>query len=314
MSASLGRDLRTLVGDYVDARMRRGEIAPITGRDLRYNLRRFVHLIGSPPACTLGRSHINAWLEMVDMSPSTLRTRLSQISMFGQWLVLEGVLTTDPTFGVRRPREPRRLPRGMRPDQIAALLAVAPDARARMIVLLMVQEGLRCKEVAGLDMGDVDLEQQLVMVRGKGGHERVVPLTEETLEALRSYLSEAPTSAGPLVRARAVRLDGLPSRWDTRSGLTPGYVSHLMTEWMYQAGLKDRPYDGRSGHALRHTAATDMLRGGAHVRDVQALLGHSSLATTQRYLSWVVGDLRKAMSGRRYGQRLRPVQRSAADA
>lgn len=302
MSAWAGTGLKTLVNEYVDSRLRRGEIEAVTARDLRYNLRAFAEVAGDPPAAELDRSHIDLWRDTVAMSASTMRNRLSQISMFCEWLIVEGHLMIDPTIGIRRPREPRRLPRGMKPEQVAALLEVAPDARGRLIVLLMVQEGLRRKEVAGLDMGDVDLDQQLVVVRGKGGHERVVPLTEETLEALRTYLREAPTSAGPLVRAHAMRADGLlTGRWDTRCGLTASWIGKLMTEWMYQAGVKERPYDGRSSHALRHTCATDMLRGGAHVRDVQTALGHASIATTQRYLPWVVGDLREAMGGRRYG-------------
>ncbi len=84
-------------------------------------------------------------------------------------------------------------------------------------------------------------------------------------------------------------------------GISAHYVSRLVSKWMHAAGVN------ASGHALRHTAATDMLRDGAHGRDVQNALGHASLATTQRYMPWLVGDLRTAMEGRTYERPEKPT-------
>jgi integrase/recombinase XerC len=101
---------------------------------------------------------------------------------------------------------------------------------------------------------------------------------------LESYLHDEPAHAGPLIRSYV----------NPHKGISARYISSMVAELMGFAGL------AHTAHALRHTAATDMLRGGAHLRDVQFALGHSTLHTTQRYLPWIVGDLRAAMGGRSY--------------
>jgi integrase/recombinase XerC len=153
----------------------------------------------------------------------------------------------------------------------------------------MVQEGLRCCEVANLQLADIDFIDRTARVVGKGGHERLLPLTEETWNVLERYLDEQPLTAGPLIRSYRTS-GGL--RADTISGLVGGVdVRRRIKRWAR---------DGISAHALRHSAATNMLRSGAHLRDVQAALGHASPSSTQRYLPTVVNDLRTAMGGRRY--------------
>ena len=283
-------DFADLLDLYLASRIARQEVAPITVSGTRRNLLRVSRLLGDPDARSLTRSDVERWMGASGLAPSSLRTRLSQLRGMFQWAVREGYVEHDPTAGLRGPRQPRQLPRGMPSNDVRATLAVCPDPRSVLIVLLMVQEGLRRKEVAGLNVEDIDRAEQLMIIRGKGGHERVLPISNETLAALRVYLNSAPATAGPLVRSQ---LDG-------RSRLSPSQVGRKVSDWMLEAGVKQRAYDGRSGHALRHTAATDMLRAGAHLRDVQAALGHASIATTQRYLPWVVGDLRTAMGGRTY--------------
>jgi site-specific recombinase XerD len=164
------------------------------------------------------------------------------------------------------------------------------------MLLLMCQEGLRCCEVASHELGDVDFDERLMLIRGKGGHQRILPLTDETWGAIAEYLTDHPAHAGPLIR----------SYNDPYRPIDASYVSTLVARWIRAAGVE------ATAHALRHTAATDMLRSGAHLRDVQAALGHVSLSTTQRYLPWVVGDLRTAMAGRRYGRAARSVDSASA--
>lgn len=277
------------VNVYVSDRAARHEIEPITAQSIRYNLRGFAAVIGDPQMSELGADHIEAW-QRTTMAPSTMRTRASQIRAFCSWAVRRGLLAKDPTGEMKRRRQPRQVPRGLKPAEVRAVLSVCPDARSRLVVLLMVQEGLRRKEVAELEVGDIDADEHVALVRGKGGHERVLPLSDETREALARYLAECPALAGPLVR----------SMTDGRSSLAPITVGRMVSALMTAAGVKKRAYDGRSAHALRHTAATDILRSGAHLRDVQAALGHRSLATTERYLAWEVKGLREAMGGRRY--------------
>jgi integrase len=111
--------------------------------------------------------------------------------------------------------------------------------------------------------------------------------------ALDDYLTERPASAGPLVR----------SYRDPVSALAADTISGYVSEWMWAAAIKRTRRDGVSAHALRHTMATDSLRSGAPVRDIQHALGHAHLATTEVYLPYLVGTLEKAMGGRSYRRR-----------
>lgn len=234
------------------------------------------------------------WLAGRDVAQGTLRNQHGQVAAFLTWLVVTERIARHPLAGVKPPREPRRLPRGLPTEAVTKLLDTL-DPRGQLIVSLMVQEGLRDEETCNLQVADIDYENNAMLVTGKGGHQRVLPISEETLGYLRRYLAEDPVSVGPVVRT--LKTSSYPGR-----PMRPDYLSKLIARWMYAAGIKQRPHDGVSGHALRHTCATDMLRNGAHVRDVQAALGHSNLATTSRYLPWVTAPLRDAMAGRRYGR------------
>jgi site-specific recombinase XerD len=215
---------------------------------------------------------------------------LSQVRHFSDWLVRRGYVRRDPTVEIPPIRIPRYLPRAMPANHVARLLTACPDGRAELIVLLMVQEGLRCVEVATLELGDVDRVDRAIRVVGKGGHHRVLPLSDETWCALDRYLNEQPSTAGPVIRNHKI----------AGAGIAADTISGMVARWMADAGIKRRRRDGTSAHALRHTAATDMLRAGAHLRDVQHALGHRHLATTETYLPLVVHDLRDAMGGRSY--------------
>jgi integrase/recombinase XerD len=277
--------LCALARRYVAQRRAAGQLARSTVPSLRRCLVCFALSVGNCAPGQVVRADVERWVSRPGLSAGTRRKELSAIRTFFRWLVLEGEAGGDPTLGIPPIRQPRQLPRGLRATQVAALLAACPDARARLIVLLEVQEGLRSCEVSRARVEDVDPHQRSMLVHGKGGHERALPLSGETWDALVAYLGEWPAHTGPLVR----------SYNDPSRGITPEHVRHLMRAAFADAGID------ASGHALRHTCATDMLLGGAHIRNVQAALGHANLATTSRYLPLVVGELRDAMGGRRYG-------------
>lgn len=277
--------LTQLVYRYLAFRTKAGELRPTSVKSIRYGLLHFCRATGAGlPADQLSDRHVELWLAETGMGPATARARLSQVRMWCRWMIRAGIITQDPTLGIRGPRQPRYLPRGLRKPAVSATISGAPDLRAHLILLLMVQEGLRCCEVADLQVADVDPLEGAMLVRGKGGHQRVLPISDETQLAIEAYVP-ARRTAGPLIR----------SRREPTQGISAGYISSLVSEWIHSAGID------ATAHALRHTAATDMLRSGAHLRDVQTALGHVSIETTQRYLPWVVGDLRVAMGGRRYG-------------
>ena len=229
------------------------------------------------------------------IGPNTRRKDFATIRGFCRWLVDQGHLAADPTAGMRPARAPRAVPRGYRRDVVDRLLAVAPDARARLIILLEVQEGLRACEVARAELGDIDFEERTLLVHGKGSKERLLPISDQTWEALEAYLREWPARAGPLVR----------SYCRPRAGITPDYVADLVQRWLRLIGV---PSGG--GHGLRHTMATTLLREqGADVRDVQAALGHASLSSTSVYLPFSdARRLRGVMDGRWYGRQSQSSQ------
>lgn len=269
--------LLPLVARYVSGRRDRGEIRPATARALARTLRTFAVHYGARPVSQLSRTHVEAWVgSMPNLAPNTRRAYLAAVRSFCRWLVETGAVRRDPTVGVRPPRAPRSVPRALSPDDFAALWRVLPDARARLMVGLMHDLGLRIGEVTRLQVSDLDDSSAIVTVMGKGGHVRTVPLTRRVSSLVGAYLAAEPMRGrtGPLIRSHNGR----------RSALTPAAASELVSAWFTAAGIRQRPWDGRSAHALRHTAASEIADVEPDLRVVQALLGHANLSSTQVYL------------------------------
>lgn len=239
-------------------------------------------------------------------SANTVCTQLGLIRPFFEWAAARSRVTGGVARQLKNPRKPKPLPRALPARAVDALLAVVPDARGRVIVLLEAQCGLRRAEVADLSWpGDVDMVDGAILVHGKGGVERFVYASPETLDAVRVWMNERGSWPGPLI----CRSETSPAFPRTRP-LTPTMIGKLVTTWLEQAGLKTMPYDGVAGHALRHTAATQLLKGGANIRVVQNALGHASITTTARYLRVEDREVREAMASLTYGRRLRAVNES----
>lgn len=283
--------LADVVARYLEERVSRGELDPMTARNHRSALKLFAEVVGKPPERLTTRD-LERWLETrTHLRPSTRRSQFSYVATFCAWLDREGLVGRNPAADLRPPRVPRSVPRALPVEAVAATLAKAPDERARAIVWLMVGQGLRCCEVAGLDLEDWDRRRRMILVRGKREEEREIPVSDEVAQALEAYLARHPASYGPLIRSY-------------RSGdrLKPDSISGMVSEWMRAAGVKRRARDGRSAHAFRHTCATDVLDRDPDLRLVQQLLGHRHLSTTANvYIGPAkVARLRAAMAGRSY--------------
>lgn len=283
------KSTQDLVEVYVRDRVLRGEFAPTTAESTIYILRNFARAMPEDPR-KITRQDIEDWMGKPKLAPGYRRVRLSRLRTFVQWMVLNDYIPRDPSLGIKSPRTPRQAPRGLRHSDVSKLLAAVATRRDLLMILLMVQEGLRCHEVAGIEIGDVDFEQRTLLVVGKGGDERLLPISEETFTALLAYLDEYPASAGKVVR----------SYKDGHSGLSAPYVSCEVGDIFRRSGVKRKPKDGRSAHALRHTMAHDLINQDVNLLDVQRALGHASLMTTRKYLPNIVRDLRVAMAGRAY--------------
>lgn len=231
------------------------------------------------------------------LSAATLARRSASVRGFTRWLVAEEHLAADPAARLRAPRSGSRLPRVLTREQMDGLL-VGLASRAETgdpgalrdlaVVELLYASALRVSELTGLDLGDVDLERLTVRVLGKGAKERVVPFGVPARRALEDWL----------IRGRTE----LDSRTATSTGRDPLFLgargARLGSRAVYElvsALLGELPGSGPAGpHALRHTAATHLLDGGADLRAVQEMLGHASLGTTQIYTHVSAERLRRA--------------------
>jgi integrase/recombinase XerC len=211
---------------------------------------------------------------------ATVSRKAAAIRSFYRYLAHRGIVESNPASQLSAPKVPTLLPAVLKPGEAVALVEapVGDDpylVRDRAILELLYAAGLRVSELCGLDVDDVDLDGQRVRVMGKGGREREVPVGDVAAAALAEYLgwaraAIAPQAAGeasPLFYNRRRRRIG--SR-DVRSVLE-NYVKRAL------------PGRRASPHTLRHSFATHLMEGGADIRAVQELLGHASLATTQRY-------------------------------
>ena len=240
---------------------------------------------GTPPA-EVTSQHVRAFLADLHARrhPATLGRKLAALRTFFRYLVREGRCRLDPTAGMPTPRTPKRLPRPLAVDDCATLMEASkkgespPDEkclRDRALVEVLYGAGLRVGELASLDVRDVDLQRGDVRVWGKGGVERVVPLPAESRAALSAYL-DARRSPGllaqPLFTALRRRRDG-PRRLGVRD------VRRVLKARAAAAGIGERVHP----HRLRHSYATHLLDMGADLREIQELLGHASLSTTEKY-------------------------------
>ncbi len=276
---------------YVADRLARREITERTAVTFRETFALFARYIGPDHLLsTIKREHVEAYLKSINRcAPATIRLRLGTLKGLWRWAILNGHAKTDPTLGLRGPKLPRYLPRGLKDEQVAQALAGALDDRERLILLLMVGEGMRAVEVARLQLGDVDFEERTLIARGKGGHERILPITDEVWESIGTYLAGRGRSGGHLLQSYQ------QSYANPGDGLTAEVVASLAGKALRRVGVRS------GGHALRHTFAARLIRAGASLRDVQVALGHASIVTTQVYTPLTaVPDLRRLMgqSGR----------------
>jgi integrase/recombinase XerD len=226
------------------------------------------------------------------LSPRTASRRLSVLRQFHKFLLVEGIRADDPTGALDAPRLGRPLPKVLGAAEMRALLDAAravPGAEGRRLlclVELLYATGLRVSELIALPLAAASRDRRFLLVRGKGGKERIVPLSEPARAALLDY--------------RAVRdaflAKGRPSPWlfpsrGAGGRLTRQRCGQMLKELALGAGLDPARV---SPHVLRHAFATHLLDGGADLRSVQAMLGHADIATTQIY-THVAGDRLKSL-------------------
>jgi integrase/recombinase XerC len=250
--------------------------------DLR-QLSRFVLISGlaSSPVdpASLSSDAVRAYLEWLDRKggkQTSLARKLAAIRSFYRFLIRRGLVTSNPVEGLRTPKQPRRLPRVLTKDDADALMSF-PNGRTigslrdRAILETLYSTGARVSELVALNVDDVHLSDGLVHLQGKGSKERIVPIGEVAMDAIRCYRDSLPFKAAPVVR---------PALFCNQRGgrLTSRSVARIVAQ--YSSRLTGGSV---SPHTLRHSFATHLLDEGADLRAIQEMLGHASLSTTQRY-------------------------------
>lgn len=254
--------------------------------------------IDAPSSFTV--SHVRAFMaEMhrLGLSKTSMGRKLSSLRSFFRFCARLRLVSALPTEGVRNPKQEKRHPKVLNVDQTFALLdAASPEiatpgkhamaARDLALAELLYGSGLRISEALGLDTGQILLPNRpqpgegtarpartdaFVRVLGKGGKERVVPLSDASVAALAAWLAERPALAAPEEKALFVGTSG--------KRLNRRVAARIIADLCKKAGLPETV----SPHALRHSFATHLLENGADLRSLQELLGHARLTTTQRY-------------------------------
>jgi integrase/recombinase XerC len=220
-----------------------------------------------------------------------LARRTSALKTFTAWALRSGLMDADPATRLQVPKAHRTLPAVLRQDQALDAMRAADSGaqqgdplalRDRLIVEMLYATGIRVSELCGLDLDDVDSSRRLLRVLGKGNKQRTVPFGEPALHALKTWVADGRPALATETSGPALLLGARGKRIDPRQART---VVHQTI-----AAVDGAPDIGP--HGLRHSAATHLLEGGADLRVVQELLGHSTLATTQLYTHVTVARLR----------------------
>lgn len=260
------RDLTKLLAWASDARL---DVATLAERDLeRY--------------CNqLRRAH---------RAETTIARSIASIRGWFAYLVVEGHLAIDPSARLRSGRRGRNLPKPLAEDEVATLLDSVPDVtpidrRDRALLELLYGTGARVSEVVGIDLGDLDFDEELILVTGKGSKQRLVPMGSSLTVALRDYLGPGGRGAFPGARKDARLFLNARGGALSRQG-----VDLIIDKRALHVGIERSRI---SAHVFRHSCATHMLAHGADIRVVQELLGHVSISTTQIYTAVAVTSLKR---------------------
>jgi len=209
------------------------------------------------------------------MNKTTVGRRLSCIRSFFKFLHREGYIKSNPAKLVSNPKVSKLLPRFLSVDEVFSLVE-KPEGigfipvRNKAILELLYSSGLRVSELSGLNIEDLNIKESLIKIRGKGKKERIVPVGSKAIDALKSYMIER-----MLLKSKDKAL--FLNRMGTR--LTDRGVRRIVVKYARDLAM----YGQISPHTIRHTFASHLIQGGADLRVIQELLGHSSLSTTQKY-------------------------------
>jgi len=249
--------------------------SPYTVLNYRLDLEGFKGFLGETLLENVDYLTLRKYLAMVkekNLSVRTIARHLSTLRSFFKFLTREGHLKTNPTLSLSSPKQEKHLPVFLTEDEATKLIeaVVAKDERAlrdKAVLETFYSTGIRISELAGLKVDDIDFIGSIIKVLGKGRKERIVPIGEHAIKAIRAYLEKRKK------QSEALFLNKSGKRMTVRG------IRNLVQKYVLIASMKH----GISPHTLRHSFATHLLNRGADLRSVQELLGHVNLSTTQIY-------------------------------
>jgi integrase/recombinase XerC len=220
-----------------------------------------------------------AYLYAQNYTKSTTARKLATLRSFFKFLIRRGVVSVNPLSTIRTPKQEKRLPKCLDLEQVQRLLDAPGDAdllgaRDKAMLEILYSSGIRVSELVELEMSDLDLQEGILRVRGKGRKDRLTPIGSQAIKAVQRYFELR--NADPKLQSLATQRVFLNKHGEP---LSTRSVRRKLDKYLVEAGLDP----GISPHTLRHSFATHLLNNGADLRSVQELLGHQSLSTTQIY-------------------------------
>lgn len=294
---SLDQDLERAYGEHLRTERNLSENSVLAYLADLESMLTHINELGITEFSQLELNHLRSWLANLQVrgaARASITRRVVSIRAFTYWGAKHGWLAKDIGRDLVAPKPERALPEILDIDSASEVIAYleqraseeeSPNSiRDLAIVEVLYGSGIRVSELVGLDLGDVDRERCTLRVIGKGNRERIVPLGLPALRAIERWLNEARAKLANYSSGAALFLGSRGKRIDQR----------VVRDVVYEA-TEAIGRDVRLGpHALRHSAATHLLEGGADLRTVQEILGHSSLSTTQIYTHVTEERLKKA--------------------
>ena len=226
-------------------------------------------------------THIRDYIRVLSdggMAPASISRIISSIRTYYRFLLSENILDENPVLLINNPKLPKKLPDVLSEKEISLIINAIQESsqfyqRDKAIIELLYSCGIRVTELCNLEMSNLFIDEDLIRVMGKGNKERLLPLGVRSKEYLYNYVKHS--------RNSHIKKSGSSFVFVSRNGnqLTRAMINIILNKWTQVSGLKKSV----SPHKLRHSFATHLLEGGADLRFVQALLGHSDISTTQIY-------------------------------
>ncbi len=283
--------VEALVRQYAEHLRAERQVSPHTLRNYLSDLTQFYQFLRERELCLDSKGHVE--LRRVDVrvvraflaalhqkrKKSSIGRKLAALKGFFRYLLANRHVEKDPLLLIQSPKQEKPLPTFLSVDDAFQLLGgieikTGLDVRDRAVLEVFYSTGVRVSELVGLNWADVDFQLEIVRVVGKGSKERIVPIGEIALQALRDYAQEQRKKWSFSCKGETpVFLNNRGERITTRS------VARIVEKHLKRAGIPIK----MGPHGLRHSFATHLLNGGADLRVIQELLGHASLSTTQRY-------------------------------